>query len=375
MKRSGRQRGALHRLAILLHVFWKHGQYGSWFFWFLFGAPFHLFTRFCLWLDTVIFPELRQIEVERPVFIMGHPRSGTTFFQKQIYQSGEVASFSTWEIAFPSLIQRRLLMPLIKLLKKLGVDILQDKEQGHEIRLGGIEEDEALFLHYLDSEIITIFCPWLLIDGEYSDFGFQLGWVDRNGSKGSLKFYRECLKRHIYHTRERQIVAKCNPSIFRLDRLLEVFPDARIVYVVRSPHKSIRSFLAFTERFVGKVLTEEEEMRFFRQKYKWSVRLYKYFEEVKTTIPPDQLLIVPFQEIASEVQVGLHRFFEFTEISPPERYWNRYQNDEENGNHTKKHRNPPLEEFGVSVDEVWENLGFVWTHYLNGDEAREKSGA
>ncbi len=358
------QHGPLRRVAILLHVFWRHGRYGAWLFWFIFGVPYHLFTRFCMWLDTVIFPELRQIQVEEPVFIMGHPRSGTTFFQKQIYASGQVASFSTWEIAFPSLIQRRILKPFIRILRHFGLDILQDKEQGHEIRLGGIEEDEALFLHFLDSEIVTILCPWLLIDEVYSDYGFQLGWVDKKGSRRSLRFYRECLKRHIYYTRERQIVAKCNPSIFRLDQLLTVFPDARIVYVVRSPQESIRSFLAFTHRFVEPVLTKPEQMRFFRQKYKWSVRLYRYFEEIRGTIPSDQLLIVPFREIAGGVEEPLQRFFQFSRITLPPEYWQRYQQDEEGG-HTKKHSNPPLEEFGITPGKIQRDLGFVWKEYLS----------
>jgi len=356
-------RGTLKRLGILLEIFWKHGQYGLWTLWFFVAPGFYLFTRFFMWLDTIVFPELNYIEVDKPVFIMGHPRSGTTFFQQQIHQSGKVASFTTWEIFFPSLIQRRLFMPLIYLLKVFGIDVLQEKEQGHEIRLAGVEEDEALFLHRLDTEMVTIFCPWLLTDDDYMEVGFQLGWTDEQENRRSLRFYEECLKRQIYHTRKRQIVAKCNPSIFRLNQLINQFPDAQVVYIVRSPQKSVRSFLAFTNRFVSPLLSEEEQDVFFRRKYKWSVQLYHYFEEVKGEIPEDQLLIIPFREIAGESTLALKRFYDFTGISPSAEYWKQYQEDS-NGEHDKQHTNEPLEQFGVSSEEVEEDLGFVWKKYL-----------
>ncbi|MDZ7852675.1 MAG: sulfotransferase [Halomonas sp.] len=113
----------------------------------------------------------------------------------------------------------------------------------------------------------------------------------------SMEFYRRCLRRNLFHSGKARVVAKCNPSVFRLPALLEAFPDARIVYVVRRPEESIRSFLSFTGRFVAPLLKECEMPRFFRRKYRWCVELYRRFEELRPRIPPEQLLVLLFDEI------------------------------------------------------------------------------
>ena len=145
------------------------------------------------------------VPVDRPVFIVGHPRSGS------------------------SLIQRRLVAPLIRLVERIGSNVAQSAEQGHQIRINGVEE--GLFLHRLDMEIVTYLCPWLLTDPRYAEAG-----MDR-------------------------LVLECNPSVFRLPDLLEIFPDTRVVYLVRSPEACVRSFQAFTHRFVAPLLSADEAVR------------------------------------------------------------------------------------------------------------------
>ncbi len=354
-----------------MHVLWKHRQYGLWLFWIILGPLFYFFTRLCLLLDTIFYPELWKMKIEKPVFIMGHPRSGTTFFQKQIYSTGQVTMFSTWEMALPSLLQRKFFSPVIWILEKLNLDLVQSARKGHEIRLQEVEEDEGLFLHRLDTEMVTTFAPWLLIDDEFSDIGFRLGWNDARENHRSLKFFRECLKRQILYTGKRQIVAKANPSVFRLESILDVFPDAKIVYIVRAPHKTMRSFMSFTNRFVEPVLSEKEQEEFFQKKYQWSVRLYHYFEDIKQHIPEQQLLVIPFDELTTDLHDALERFFKFTDIHPGKQFWQEFY-QEENGSHQKKHTNQPLESFGISHDDVEEDLGFIWKRYLKNDPQKDQ---
>lgn len=353
----------LKRLETLLTLFWKNGKYDLMTLWGL-GAPvFYIFTRFFIFFDVLVYPKIRQTEVAQPIFIMGHPRSGTSFFQKQVYKSGKVASFTTFDILFPSVLQRKILRPFAVLLRQLGINILQGADRGHEISLEGVEEDEALFLHRLDSEIITFICPWILTDDKYMEMGFKLGWNDSVGNKSSLRFYRACLKRHIFYTQKTQIVAKCNPSVFRIKQLLKIFPDAKFVYMVRSPQQSIQSFLSFSHRFIDPLLTPEEQKHFFQRKYKWCVQLYRYFEQVKEHIPPEQLLILPFTEVRDNLKISLERFFTFAGTKPPKAYWQTFGLGH-NGRHKKIHSNAPLERFGLTRHQITDDLGFVWKQYL-----------
>lgn len=49
-------------------------------------------NAFLRMLDHLFFPGFKKVEVKRPVFIIGHPRSGTTFIHKLFTQTDEMAA-------------------------------------------------------------------------------------------------------------------------------------------------------------------------------------------------------------------------------------------------------------------------------------------
>lgn len=351
----------IQRIGLLAKIYWKYRRFGLAILTLFGGTFFLIFTRVTLLMDYLFFPVLWKIDVKAPIFILGHPRSGTTFFQKRIYESNQAAMFTTWEMLFPALTVRKILHPIILGLRFLGVDVLQGREKGHQIRLDEVEEEEALFLHRLDSEILHILCPWLIIDDEAADDGFRLGWNDFDDSDRSVDLMKEFLKRQILYTGKTQIVVKLNPSIFRLHTLLQKFPDAKIVYIIRKPQKSIRSFLSFQHRFVQNFLSWEEWKKYFQEKYRWSLALYQYFESVKELIPPDQLYIIHFSELIRELVVVLKNFFDYAEIEPGEDYWDKLS--ERLAQHQRKHRNLSLSAFGLDQEDIEDNLDFLWDEY------------
>ncbi|MFO7782372.1 MAG: sulfotransferase [Spirochaetia bacterium] len=361
-----RGRSTLSRLGLLISAFARHGRLISVTTWFLFATPLIALTRLALRLDELLYPELRRLPVEKPVFIMGHPRSGTTFFQRRVFRAGAAAMFTTWELFVPSVVLRRLLRPVVRLLTRNDVDIVQSSDYGHEVRLADVEEDEGLFLHRLDSEMMTFLCPRLLIDEGSADLGFRLGWVNEREVRRSMEFYRRCLRRNLFHSGKARVVAKCNPSVFRLPALLEAFPDAQIVYVVRRPEDSVRSFLAFTQRFVAPLLKDSELPVYFRRKYQWCVELYRRFEQLRPRIPPDQLLVLRFDEITKTPEAALRRFFEFSAIDPEEETIQRIS-AARNSRPAKRHVNDALAAFGITEEEVRRDLAFVRERYFPED--------
>ncbi|MGB1141936.1 MAG: sulfotransferase, partial [Halioglobus sp.] len=62
----------------------------------------------CFLLDYLFFPSLWTQRVERPVFIVGHARSGTTLMHRLLSADSERFSyFLYWEMFFPSLLQKK----------------------------------------------------------------------------------------------------------------------------------------------------------------------------------------------------------------------------------------------------------------------------
>ena len=356
--------GSIDRLGALLDVFWRHGQYRLWLFSAVVGPLVYIITRASMLLDHVFYPKLNRTEVRKPVFIVGHPRSGTTFFQKRLYESGKVSMFTTWDIAMPSISLRTFLEPVISLFRVLKMGVLLSASGGHEIRIDGVEEDEGMFLHYLDTEVITHYCPWLLTDPRYRSRGLKMGWNDEANDKRTLLFFRQTLRRQILHTGNTQVVAKLNASVFRIKTILEVFPDARIIYMVRPPADTIKSFFNFTYNLVGESLGPKELPRFFARKYEWSKRLYSYFEEVRDEIPEDRLAIVKFNDLTEDLPATMQKAWDFIGIDPGPAYRQAIQ-DRSQRSHEKRHTNSAVEGFGVSPQRIKADLSFVYEKYFS----------
>jgi len=48
-----------------------------------------VFNRICFLLDDLFFSDYRKIAIKQPVFIIGNPRSGTTFLHRLMAQDQE----------------------------------------------------------------------------------------------------------------------------------------------------------------------------------------------------------------------------------------------------------------------------------------------
>src|SRR5690349_23500172 len=54
---------------------------------------------FCFWLDDILFPAYKDYKIEKPLFILGNLRSGSTFLHRLLSRDSETfTSLTTWDI-------------------------------------------------------------------------------------------------------------------------------------------------------------------------------------------------------------------------------------------------------------------------------------
>ena len=87
--------------------------------------PFYVINQaingFCLLLDEIIFPGYHDMAVTDPVFIVGFPRSGTTYIHRLMATDDQFTTIRLWEILFaPSISQKKIFQALGRLDRKLG---------------------------------------------------------------------------------------------------------------------------------------------------------------------------------------------------------------------------------------------------------------
>jgi hypothetical protein len=337
----------------------------------LFVMPlFGLLSGVLFLLDNVFFPGVRRVKISKPVFIVGHPRSGTTLLHRLLGQTEEFAVFRLWEILLPSLTARKLAGRFIMRRIQEGKGVLLPSEVGHEVSLGSIEEEELLFMHMGNTQFVTLLTPLGFSDW---DFG-ELVYGDEQPEpvrKETLRFFRKCLQRQIRYRGKAQVIAKLNYSGMRLRSLLEEFPDAKLIYVVRSPYETIPSHLSlhrqmFDRKWGLENIPADRLQRYFKRRYRYDVAFYRYVEDLieKGTFDASQLMVLSYNTLTEDHDEAVRAVVEFAGLELNDQLWTKIREQSRTQTHYRReHRNLPLEDFGLSREVVAHDLRFVFNKY------------
>lgn len=205
----------------------------------------------CLALDRLVFPRFARIAVRAPVFIIGHSRSGTTLIHELLAADEQFSWFMAYELFLPALVQKKLVRALGRFdRERLGgkyekrLVAWQDRvfaagRQMHPMDLMGPEEDEFLLALTLYSGTVGVVFPNLDDLQPYSRFDERL---DAPTRRRVMAFYRACVQRELLLNGTGKTHLSKNPMFSsKVASLLETFPDARFVVMVRNPFETIPS--------------------------------------------------------------------------------------------------------------------------------------
>jgi hypothetical protein len=318
------------------------------------------FTWLCLLLDEIFFPAYRRTSVRKPLFVIGNFRSGTTFLQRLLAQDERnITGLTTREIyVTPSICQRKLwrfiLMldehvgrPFRRLLAAIEDNVLR-RIPFHRVRLEEAEEDEGLFFYAWDSLFIWFFFP--LVRSR-----FVYPWFDQAVPEGRrrrlMRFYRGLLKRHLYvHGEHLRIVSK-NPSFTpKIRSLLEVFPDARFVNLVRHPSEllpSMTNWFAYCWHYFG---APPEAYPNRRRILEMAAHWYRYPQDVFEELSSEQAWVVRFDDLISETSSIVRDLYDSLGLRVSARFAEAL--DDADRLPTKATRSPGLDEVGLSQEDI-----------------------
>ena len=303
---------------VCLKVLWKHKRYLYLFTFLLFFPLYILINRLFLFLEYLVVPEFEDTKIQNPIFIIGFNRSGTTFFHKFLSQSRQFTSSTAWDMIAPSILLRKLIAFFPALLSEIRLDRIEKKDKGHEVKLTEVEEDEMLFfLHKLDSKWITNnLIPWMQYDVQFKRFSHNLGRDNSENAErnlNSFSFYREFCKRQTFLQKNKPILSKANPFVFRLDSLMKTFPDAKIVFIVRDPLETIPSYFSMQEKMKYGNMMTKQELKFYREEtYKEIIDWYKETEVAQDKLESKNFVVFTYQDLTENLEKTIKQFFTFS---------------------------------------------------------------
>lgn len=184
-------------------------------------------------------PAITQREVRRPIFVLGFPRTGTTVLQNLLAQDPGRRGLPFWELMQP--------VPVAD-------DPVEDREARRrtaKMLLSAAYQaaPEMGAVHYVDVD--TLEECWPLFGNSFAVMNWELqSGMDRYGDflmrshdmRTPYAEYKRYLQVLLDRNPAEQLVLKCPEHLWFVDALLDVFPDACIVWTHRDPYDTLASY-------------------------------------------------------------------------------------------------------------------------------------
>lgn len=323
-----------------------------------------------LGLDHLFFPRHRKQKIDRPIIIIGNPRSGTTFLHRLLLGAGPVASFELWEMLFPAITARKLLGRIIPRFDRLSPARYHPSDV-HDTNLRGIETDDVMwFFRTLDGPFAwCYFLAWQDTWGsELSRRTFGIEGVTAHDREKFFGYYEACWRRNLTYKRASRVLAKSSMLTFRLEEVIERYPDCKLVYVIRDPVEVIPSGMSLVAGVLENVYdvwnrtNKEDQQRWVENLYQASCDILGSFHEALSAglIPEKNLCVVRYSDLIENLEPTIERITEFAELEPSMEFREEVRAQaERQRNYKSRHKHSP-ERFELSPDRIQRDLGYVY---------------
>lgn len=183
-------------------------------------------------------PAVADIPIERPVFIVGFPRTGTTLLQNLLHLSEDRRALEFWELTNPIPVsdnrQKDIETRQRRTKNRLAIAdfVVPEMKSIHEVRYNSLEECWSLFVPQFMVQ------NWDMTN-KFPGYG---RFIAQQDMVPAYREYKKFLQVMMHRVPDKKLILKCPDHMWHLDALLEVFPDACIVWTHRDPSRSIPSY-------------------------------------------------------------------------------------------------------------------------------------
>ena len=187
-------------------------------------------------------PSVLARPIERPIFITGMPRSGSTFLHRLLVRDPAVAAPLSWRLVHPhpssagrlgQALNRAKVQSQFYLMRLLAPEL----NSLHEVAAGEPEECTDITAQVFQS---------LRYDSVYRVPSYQ-DWLQRHGHTEAYRFHKRFLQHLDAQAPGRRWILKSPDHVFALDDIPAVYPDARWVFIHRDPVAVLASVARLTQ--------------------------------------------------------------------------------------------------------------------------------
>ncbi len=263
---------------------------------------------FCIKERIQFDKQIQQTEITHPpLFIIGHWRSGTTYLHNVLAQDKNLGFLTTFQAYLPGVFlgSEKMFKPLVSasIPKKRPMDdVLMDAEYPQE-----------------DQYAIGAFSPYSYYHGwcfpknmEFYNTSVCMDDASKETIDDWKRYYLYILKKITLYRHGKRLVLKNQDNTGKIRILLEMFPDAKFIFLYRNPYDLYFSMTKFIRIALPRFciqkppmyeIVEESMFNLYRQ------MTQKYIRE-RELIPKGNLIEVRYEDFVSQPSREIQRIYE-----------------------------------------------------------------
>ncbi len=232
-----------------------------------------------------------------PLFILGHWRSGTTFVHNVFACDDHFGYATTYQTVFPNLMLFG--QPFFK---KFVSWLMPEKRptDNMDLKVDLPQEEEFALSNMIPYSYYDFwFFPQRML--EYCDRFLTFEKITEQEKQVFMEEFRRLVVTSLHNTGGTQFLSKNPPHTGRIETLLEMYPDAKFIYLKRNPYTVFESTWSFFNNIIPPLqfqhITPEQLETNILEAYR---RLYFRYEEQKRLIPAGNLVEIRFEDFEAD---------------------------------------------------------------------------
>jgi len=319
-------------------------------------------------VDWIFFPLKLRKKIERPILIVGNPRSGTTFIHRYLSSNGIGSGSRLYQLIFTSITLQKLIKPILPILEKISPAKFHSDEI-HKTSLDSLETDDpSLMFRFFDGFFLYAF----ILSWAKEDF---LDWfkpTSRDTSKRDFNWLETMWKRTLISSKSDRIIGKLFSISVNIPAFLKKFPDAKLLYMIRDPLNVIPSGLSLVTGVLDSMFgfwsfPEKKRQHFIKRLYQALVELQIRFHDdwVNDRIDKSRVGIVQFDRMMDDFDGLMDEILPFIEHIPSEDFLNNIKLTADKQRAYESKHKYDLSKFGITEEQIRRDCDVIYSTFLS----------
>jgi len=232
--------------------------------------------------------------IDPPIFIIGHWRSGTTYMHNLISLNDQFTFPTTYQCLMPGLF-----LSGKRFLKSILNALLPSKRPMDNVQLNVNfpQEDEFAINSLCPYSYYEALCFPLKTKSHFTEYAV----LNENNYAAWKKYYTFFLKKISYASKNKRIVSKNPTNTLRIKPLLELFPDAKFIYMKRDRDQVLNSTYNLYERLLTLYTFQKFTRSDIEQNLLWIYNsLNAEYNQQKLLIPDGNLTEIEYDNLIKD---------------------------------------------------------------------------